>query len=297
MYEPLRDLGHDWLLPGAGTIAPDTVTVVLPNQQFIEAYLLGLSYEMGRELLFHEYPTDQRGTYFPQFWDTRGALTPAGLLADPATLHDITPIHRWPAEAALGANTGRAPAPPPDQVVLLIKGELFRRFPSTLVSVVPAVIGPDGLRTLGTSARHPIFSGRLEPDIAFFGFDLTASAARGGGADLGWYFVLAEHPTEPRFGLDVDSADYGGKPVAWADLNWAHLAASADELAGLDYIDLATPLPDVSAVVTAAGDPAVAWHPGASAPGANGADLAWITLRRPFRVAIHGADVLPGGTT
>ena len=73
MYEPLRDLGHDWLMPGAGSIPADTVTVVLANQRFVESYLLGLSHEMARELLFHEYPTDQRGTYFPQFWDTRGA--------------------------------------------------------------------------------------------------------------------------------------------------------------------------------------------------------------------------------
>ena len=293
MYEPLRDLGHDWLLPGAGRIPPETVTVVLPNQSFIEAYLLGLSYEMGRELLFHEYPTDQRGTYFPQFWDTRGALMPSGSPADPTGLHDITPIHRWRPDAGLGANVGRTPPPPPDHLVLLVKGELLRRFPDTQVSAVEAVVGSDGLRTLGTATLYPVFSGRLEPDIAFFGFDLTLARARGGPGELGWFFVLAEHPTEPRFGLDVDDGDYAGRPTAWADLNWAHLAASAQDLAGLDYVDLAAALPDVGAVVPAVGDPAVAWHVDGVPAGANGADLAWITLRRPFRVAIHGADVVP----
>ena len=138
-----------------------------------------------------------------------------------------------------------------------------------------------------------MFSGRLEPDIAFFGFDLTLARARGGPSELGWFFVLAEHPTEPRFGLDVDDGDYAGRPAAWADLNWAHLAASAQDLAGLDYVDLAAALPDVGAVVPAMGDPAVAWHVDGVPAGANGADLAWITLRRPFRVAIHGADVVP----
>jgi hypothetical protein len=297
MYEPLRDLGHDWLLPGAGRIPPDTVTAVLPNQSFIEAYLLGLSYEMGRELLFHEYPTDQRGTYFPQFWDTRGALTPSGAPADEASLRDITPIHRWRSDAGLGANVGRTPPPPPGHLVLLVKGELFRRFPDTLVSAVEAVVGADGRRTLGSATLHPMFSGRLEPDIAFFGFDLTVDRARGGPNDLGWFFVLAEHPTEPRFGLDADNADYAGQPTAWPDLSWAHLAASAQDLAGLDYVDLAATLPDVGAVVPAAGDPPVAWHVDAAPSGANGGDLAWITLRRPFRVAIHGADVLPGAAT
>jgi hypothetical protein len=297
MYEPLRDLGQDWLLPGAGAIPPDTVTVVLPNQEFVEAYLAGLAFEMGRELLFHEYPTDQRGTYFPQFWDTRGVLDPDGTPSDPATLHDITPIHTWHADAGLGANPGRVPPPPPGHLVLLVKGELLRRFPDTLVSAVQAVVGPDGKRTLGTATKHPMFAGRLEPDIAFYGFDLTIEQARGGGPDLGWFFVLAEHPTEPRFGLDADNGEYGGTPTAWADLNWAHLAADADALAGLGYVDLTASLPDVTAVGTATGDPTVVWHADAAPTGANGADLAWITLRRPFQVAIHGADALPGGTT
>ena len=62
--------------------------------------------------------------------------------------------------------------------------------------------------------QYPIFSGRLGPDIAFFGFDLTIDRARGGGADLGWFFVLAEHPTEPRFGLDADDGDYAARPPA-----------------------------------------------------------------------------------
>jgi hypothetical protein len=294
MYEPLRDLGQDWLLPGAGAVPPETVTVVLPNQRFIEAYLLGLSFEMGRELLFHEYPTDQRGTYFPQFWDTRGTLTPAGTPADPAALHDITPIPSWHADAGLGTNTGR-PSPTNGELVLLVKGELLRRFPRTLVTAVTAVLGSDGLRTLGDTAAYPVFLGRLEPDIAFFGFDLTVAQARGGSGpdDLGWFFVLAEHPTEPRFGLDADNGEYAGKPTSWSDLNWAHLAPDAQALAGLDYVDLGAALPDVSAVVPAAGDPTVAWHVSGAPAGANGSDLAWITLRRPFRVAIHGADVLP----
>jgi hypothetical protein len=293
MYEPLRELGQDWLLPGAGAIPPDTVTVVLPNQRFIESYLLGLSFEMGRELLFHEYPTDQRGTYFPQFWDTRGALTPSGEPADPSTLHDIAAIHTWHADAGLGTNTGRVPPPPDGHLVLLVKGELLRRFPDTLVSAVNAVVGTDGLRTLGATAMYPIFGGRLDPDIAFFGFELTVTQARGGGTDLGWFFVLAEHPTQPRFGLDADNGEYAGKAVAWADLNWAHLAPTADALAGLDYLDLSMPLPDVSAIVQAAGDPSVAWHIDTMPTGANGSDFAWITLRRPFRVAIHAEDVLP----
>lgn len=296
MYEPLRDLGHDWLLPGAGTIPPDTMTLVVSDQRFIEAYLAGLSHEMGRELLYHEYPTDQRGTYFRQFWDVRGCVGADGTAADAQALHDIRPIHRWRADAGIGANTGRVPPPPPDQLVVLIRGELLRRYPATLVSAVAAIIGGDGRRTLGDTVTHPIFSGRLEPDIAFFGFDLTPGQARGTtGTDQGWFFVLAEHPAQPLFGLDADNGDYGGRPASWNDLNWAHLAADAAALAELSYLDLDADLPDTTAVLAAPGDPALAWHAGhgLGPTGANGSDLAWITLQRPFRVAIHGVDMLP----
>jgi len=296
MYKPLADLGHDWLLPGAGTIPADTVTLVRSNQRFVEAYLLGLSHEMARELLFHEYPTDQRGTYFRQFWDVRGAVAADGTPIDPQTLHDIAPIHRWDATQGLGVNSGRTPPAPPDHVVLLVKGELLRRFPNTIVSAVEAVVSA-GERTLGTNIQMPIFTGRLDPDLAFFGFDLQPAQARSGGtAGEGWFFVLAEHPTEPRFGLDApEGIDSSVKLTAWENLSWAHTATDPQALAGLDYLDLNADLPDTSAIVTNAGDPPVTWHAdrGLGPVGAGGADLAWITLRRPFRVAIHGSDLLP----
>ena len=34
--------------------------------------MVGLNHEFARELLWREYPTDQRGSYFRQFWDVRG---------------------------------------------------------------------------------------------------------------------------------------------------------------------------------------------------------------------------------
>ena len=39
------------------------------------------------------------------------------------------------------------------------------------------------------------------------------------------------------------------------------------------------------------GEPPLDWH----GTGANASDLAWITLQRPFRVAIHGSDMVPEG--
>jgi hypothetical protein len=292
MYEPLCELSQDWLLPGVGAIPPDTVTVVVPNQRFIEAYMAGLSHEMARELLYHEYLTDQRGTYFRQFWDSRGTVAADGAAPDPQTRRDVMPIHGWKGNRPLGENSARVPPPADDNVVLLVKGEVLRRYPNTMVYAVKTVLGPDGLRTLGTPQRFPTFHGRLEPDITFFGFDLRRDEVRGspaGGDDQGWYFVLAEHPTEPRFGLDADNGEYGARPARWSDLNWAHLAASEAALDQLTYINLAAALPDTGQVDQGPGEPPLDWH----GTGANASDLAWITLQRPFRVAIHGSDMVP----
>ena len=83
MYAPLKDISDELLLPNLNLIPQNTVTLLETNQPFIEAYMVGLNHEMARELLWREYPTDQRGTPFRQFWDVRGARTPPGADARP----------------------------------------------------------------------------------------------------------------------------------------------------------------------------------------------------------------------
>src|SRR5262249_22565939 len=68
MYEPLRDLSQDLLLPGLDAVPADTVLGLETNRRFVEAYMVGLNVEMGRELLWRGFPTDQLGTYFDHFW-------------------------------------------------------------------------------------------------------------------------------------------------------------------------------------------------------------------------------------
>ena len=298
MYEPLRDYGQDWVLPGVGRIPPDTVTLVASNQRFIEAYMAGLSHEMGRELLYHEYPTDQRGTYFRQFWDVRGVVGEDGQARDPQTLRDINQIHTWSANQGLGVNSGQAPPPRDNHLVFLIKGELLRRYPSTLVYAIRTTIGEDGRRALDEQKKYPVFEGRLEPDIAFFGFDLLPEEVRGDtdpAQDQGWYFMLEEQSSDPIFGLDADDGRYAGQLTSVNDLSWSHLATDADALRALGYIDLNAELPDTSLLVPSPDEPTVAWHAesGRGPAGANSSDLAYMTLQRPFRVAIHGSDMLP----
>ena len=91
MYEPLRSLSNDYLFPDLAHVPSDSIHLLQTNARFIESFMVGLNPEMARELLWRGYPTDQRGTYFQQFWDP----APAGTDAQP----DIPPIHRWGAGA------------------------------------------------------------------------------------------------------------------------------------------------------------------------------------------------------
>jgi hypothetical protein len=283
MYKPLAELSPEWILPGLAEIPPDTVALAVTNQVFVEAFMVGLNHEMARELLWHEYPASQRATYFRQFWDPAGRT-------DPAITKDIRPIHRWPNDATLGEN-GARPTPPTGQhLVVLIRGEVFRRYPHTIVYAVEAR-REEGVRVPGETELAPVFRGSLPPDTYFFGFELTARQARGGDGDEGWFFVLQEQASEPKFGLDAAVVAAQGRPGSWADLSWGHLVPPDGDPRTIVYIDLDAdhPRTDISTLLDAR------WHAdrGIGPAGATAADLAYITLQQPVRVAIHGADMLP----
>ncbi|HEY7145488.1 MAG TPA: hypothetical protein VH637_14690 [Streptosporangiaceae bacterium] len=340
MYAPLRDLNQDYLLPGVELIPPDTLGAVLENHAFIESFLVGLNHEMARQLLWDGYPTDQRGSYFRQFWDVAGYLPQAGDPASPAALaealKDIPPINTWPLARPLGSNENR-PNVVPDNVVLLVRGELLRRYPNTVIFAGKAKAGADGDngRVLDeTDERYPVFRGTLSPDITFFGFSLSADDARGGtaAAPLGFFFVFQEQPTEPRFGLEPDTA---GPVRQWEDLAWTSFgggavrggpAGAAAGLAGgptLPASAVSSVFPalkpteisryrvastvfagilasrELPAFLSAANAPS-----GVALDGSNPEDsaLAWgqdaaqtaaITLRMPFRIMIHADSLLP----
>jgi hypothetical protein len=220
MSEPLAALSQDWLLPGLERVPVDSVALLEPNERFIEAFMLGLNVEMGRELLWRDFVvSDPHASYFRRFWRT----------VNPKADGDIAPIAQW-GNRNFGENTA---IPNSKQVVLLVRSILFRRYPSAIVYAVPAVPVGNGRQPGDQSAEvHPLFRGSLQPDVTFFGFDIDADAAIG---NPGWYFAIQEQPTEPRFGFDVE-IDFGtathvplGAPPAGhalpAGTKWAFNAA------------------------------------------------------------------------
>jgi hypothetical protein len=93
-------------------------------------------------------------------------------------------------------------------MVLLIKAELMRRYANAVVYAVGATIPAGQTKPrLGTQEIHPIFRGSLDAETNFFGFPLDVRAAMGDGTATspGVYFVIQEHPSEPRFGLASDA--------------------------------------------------------------------------------------------
>ncbi|MGW4202014.1 hypothetical protein [Streptomyces sp. NPDC004726] len=221
-YELLRELSPDHLLGGAQDIPAETVTLLETDPAFVEAYLLGLNSELGRELLWREVPVDLSTTFFRQFWDVRGDA-PDGSRPPGAPVADIPPIARW-GGGALGSHATGVGGPGEGALVLVVRGELLRRYPNAAVTARRAswTGQPGGARTVTAGAEQllPLFSARFDPDIQVFCFPLTRAAAIGGGDDPGWFFSFWEQPTALRFGVDE------GEPEPADPYNSAHLAAA-----------------------------------------------------------------------
>lgn len=334
MYEPLKDLSQEYLLPGADDVPADSLGVLATDPAFVEAYMLGCNHEMAREFRWREYPTVPWGTYFRQFWDVRGHVPQPADENEREALTDIQPIRRWRAGLSLGENAAfwrllgaaedgrvsvshvreRAAA---GRVVLLVRGELLRRYPRTTLYAVRARLRRDGngdvVRDPDTDvplrepvpdpnldpesgdieALYPAFRGRLDPDVTFIGFDLDVAAARGddletaeSGDDPGWFFVIEEPPTEPRFGLDSDpDATYGTPPTEdWNDLAWGHVLDDPD-----GYASALDPTEGTARNLQGTRIGSVEW-------GRNSAHVAYATWQRPVRVAVHAAEMLPAST-
>ena len=258
MYEALRDLSQDFLFPGLEHVPPNTITLLKTNPTFVESFLVGLNAEMSSELLWRNYPTDQRGTYFRRFWDRSAG----------DDQFDIEKISKW-GDRELGKNARAG-----GKLVLLLRGELLRRYPNSVIYAVAAV-RKDGQLNLSSPPveRHPVFRGTLKPDVTFLGFDLKCEDAI---ADPGWFFVIQEQPTEPRFGLDAADFDEPLPAPTKNNLSWRHLAKTEDELKALAHASVKTVLPDIDKAK---------W-------GRNSAHQAYITLQRPVRIAIHAREMI-----
>ena len=90
------------------------------------------------------------------------------------------------------------------RLVLVVRGELVKRYPEAItlgLRAVEPVAGHPAFVDPASMAPKPmapvLFHAHLAPDILLVGFDLTDAEL----VPNRWWFVIAEHPTAPRFGL------------------------------------------------------------------------------------------------
>jgi hypothetical protein len=327
MYKPLADMSSELFLPNINLIEQNSITLLENNQKFIEAYMVGINHEMSRELLWREYPTDQRGTYFRQFWDVNSFLPPQPVPANlKESLRDIPPIHLWhktntptkPKQNELGQHNQRALLSGKTQLVLVIRGELLKKYPTAVVYAHKADWGPEtGTKKVSeerifatltateelnpptSKIKTPLFEAKVDPDIYFFGFDLDDEEARGKlnptaiTDDPGWFFVIKERPGEPRFGLDIQKAKNAAdqeKIINWNNLSWKDVGTAdganieINTTINFDAYNLNNDQENKANE----DDVQARWS-----PDTNAAELAYILYQVPVLVGVHASRMLP----
>lgn len=262
MWEALRELGRDWFLPGLELVPPDTATLVRTNPGFVASHLVGLNHEFMRELLWREYPTDQRGTAFRRFWGRTGEQP-----------NDIGPIHLFAGDLADTLLVGGK-----EEAVLLLRSELLRRYPGSIVYLCRAKQVGDDLVLDDDTIIVPTFRGDLPPDVSFVGFPIQPDELHGNGDP--WWFVIAQPPSEPRFGLDDPSDEMPDVPTTANDLAWPHMSPDPEHQAPALFA-IADP-PKLRGLSI----DGMTW-------GDSAAVQARMTYQHPVRVAIRAADLMP----
>ena len=336
MYKPLADISSELFLPNINLIEENSITLLENNQKFIESYLVGINHEASRELLWREYPTDQRGSYFRQFWDVSSFLPPQPVPPDlKEQLRDIPPIHLWPKEITahtdpadprsplvneLGQHNLRAMQSGKTQLVLVIRGELLKKYPTAVIyaqkadwGTNPTTLAKDireervfaeltdaeKLNPPTTKVKTPLFEAKVDPDVYFFGFDLDDEEARGTlnptsvSDDPGWFFVIKERPGEPRFGLDIEKAKNESgvaRLINWNNLSWEDIETAVGECVEMNTtVTLQAYDATMDQENKANPDDVQArWS-----PDTNAAELAYILYQVPVLVGVHASRMLP----
>jgi hypothetical protein len=311
MYKPLIDISTEHFLPNINFIGQNTISLLETNQKFIEAYMVGLNHEFARELLWREYPTDQRGSYFRQFWDVSSYLNKEKLdpLALREKLRDIPPLHLWSKQSDLGDHDHReVGGAKEEELVLVIRGELLKKYPTAVIYAHKAkwqykqdgTIDNTQPRDLDDSepieavVKTPLYEAKVDPDIYFFGFDLTTLEAKGDSGEhehdnAGWFFVIKERPGEPRFGLDIKR---DGALLQWNDLAWPDVLPGGGAFlnvgAGSPAFTLPAPAGADETLAQRNEDVQVQWN-----ETSNAAELAYILYQVPVLIGVHAAEMLP----
>jgi hypothetical protein len=208
----LRDHAPDWLLPGIAEMPNHAVLAFESNPAFVEAFLLGLNAQVIAELRWRNIPLATGCTPIRMFWGQFDA-------ANGVRKADILGINNWTSGSCLGDASHGVPPLNGDDLILVIRSDLFRRYPGTLIYLAQPILNnekPDWNVDPSFADRlFPAFQGRIGEDIVFFQFDIAPNVAR-----QRW-LVLEEPPAGITFRNDqvvaVGVADGGAFALATID--------------------------------------------------------------------------------
>lgn len=226
-YYYLKQLADKFILPCVDELPNNTISMFKSNEGFVEAYLCGMNTEMGRELLWREYPTDQRGSYFKKFWDTDTTIE--NMQND--SYFDIKSVHIW--ENDLGKNHNDSKS---ELLMFAVKGDLMRTYPDTKIYLHKVVKNADG--TYGESKEiekegviiEPAAQAFFRDDIYVVGFKIKYSEALGSpdGDNNGYMLVFKQMLENLNFKTPdredfKDSAAYGNDSLVQPYIRGLHV--------------------------------------------------------------------------
>ena len=174
----LRELSERFILPSVDKLKMNSISCFVTNPIFEEAFLAGMNTEMGRELLWREYPTDERGSYFRKFWDQ--VELPSDFKDG---YFDVKYLHNW--KKRLGANHEDGKG---QLVVFIIKSELMMQYPQTGITLSTPK------NNILEVALVPTMTGWLADDTYMAGFDISKLSST---KDL--YLTFTETDKSQRF--------------------------------------------------------------------------------------------------
>lgn len=217
-FARLRAIAAEWILPGLEDLPEDSVILVRTNPAFVESFLIGLNHALARELQWRRFPLEVTGTMFGRFWP--GAAS-------------VAPLASWDPISALGTHVGAA-----SQVVVVLRGSLLRRFPTTTIYLSGQRPGQ-----VEEQVVLPTVSASVGVDTTLVGFPMSvAELSTPSVPGQVWSVVLQESVTHARFGLDDAPADGTIATLnSWADLDWSH-----PQVAGHRHVPVAGPLAGVT---------------------------------------------------